>query len=57
MLHTISLIHEHLNPKLSIEGILLTMYDARTNLSEQVADEVATHFGELLFKTVNARNV
>ena len=57
LLHTISLIHEHLNPKLSIEGILLTMYDARTNLSEQVADEVATHFGELLFKTVIPRNV
>lgn len=57
LLHTISLIHEHLNPKLSIEGILLTMYDARTNLSEQVADEVATHFGELLFDTVIPRNV
>jgi len=57
LLHTISLIHEHLNPTLEIEGILLTMYDARTNLSEQVADEVVGHFGELVFETVIPRNV
>ena len=57
LLHTISLIHEHLNPKLAIEGILLTMYDARTNLSGQVADEVAEHFGELVFETIIPRNV
>ena len=57
LLHTISLIHEHLNPKLGIEGILLTMYDARTNLSEQVADEVVEHFGDLVFETVIPRNV
>lgn len=57
LLHTISLIHEHLNPRLTIEGILLTMYDARTNLSGQVADEVAEHFGELVFETIIPRNV
>ena len=57
LLHTISLIHEHLNPRLALEGILLTMYDARTNLSEQVADEVVDHFGELVFETVIPRNV
>lgn len=57
LLHTISLIHEHLNPELAIEGILLTMYDARTNLSSQVADEVKEHFGELVFETVIPRNV
>lgn len=57
LLHTISLIHEHLNPKLGLEGILLTMYDARTNLSEQVADEVVEHFGDLVFDTVIPRNV
>ena len=57
LLHTINLIHEHLNPQLAIEGILLTMYDGRTNLSEQVAAEVMTHFGELVFETVIPRNV
>ena len=57
LLHTISLIHDHLNPKLAIEGILLTMYDARTNLSEQVAEEVVKHFGELVFEAVIPRNV
>ncbi len=57
LLHTISLIHEHLNPELAIEGILLTMYDARTNLSSQVADEVQEHFGELVFQTLIPRNV
>ena len=57
LLHTISLIHEHLNPQLAIEGILLTMYDARTNLSSQVANEVTEHFGELVFETVIPRNV
>ncbi len=57
LLHTISLIHEHLNPRLAIEGILLTMYDARTKLSEQVAAEVLEHFGELVFETVIPRNV
>lgn len=57
LLHTISLIREHLNPRLTIEGILLTMYDGRTNLSEQVADEVSEHFGELVFETIIPRNV
>lgn len=57
LLHTISLIHEHLNPALSIEGILLTMFDGRTNLSHQVAGEVTGHFGDLVFETVIPRNV
>lgn len=57
LLRTIELIHEHLNPALTLEGILLTMYDGRTNLSEQVASEVSTHFGELVFKTIIPRNV
>ena len=57
LLQTIELIHEHLNPALSLEGILLTMYDGRTNLSEQVATEVSTHFGELVFETIIPRNV
>jgi len=57
LLHTVELVHEHLNPQLAVEGILLTMYDSRTNLSEQVADEVVAHFGSLVFKTVIPRNV
>lgn len=54
---TIELIQEYLNPRLTWEGVLLTMYDARTNLSEQVADEVERHFGDLVFNTVIPRNV
>lgn len=57
LLETVELIHQHLNPALSIEGILLTMYDGRTNLSEQVADEVTDHFGDLVFETIIPRNV
>jgi len=57
LLHTISLIHDHLNPALSIEGILLTMFDGRTNLAHQVAGEVTEHFKDLVFETVIPRNV
>jgi chromosome partitioning protein len=57
LINTIGLIHQHLNPALSIEGILLTMFDARTNLSHQVAGEVTGHFGDLVFQTVIPRNV
>jgi len=45
------------NPKLSILGVLMTMYDQRTSLSKQVQDELQKHFGDLLFKTVIPRNV
>ena len=57
LLHTVQLVHEHLNPELKLEGILLTMYDARTKLSEQVAEEVMAHFGALVFETIIPRNV
>ncbi|MGM0554931.1 MAG: ParA family protein [Myxococcota bacterium] len=54
---TVELVQDYLNPRLTWEGVLLTMYDGRTNLSEQVADEVSRHFGELVFDTKIPRNV
>jgi chromosome partitioning protein len=57
LLETYNLVRQRLNPLLSLEGILLTMADLRTNLSEQVENEVRTHFGDLVFKTVIGRNV
>jgi chromosome partitioning protein len=54
---TVELIQEYLNPALTFEGILLTMYDARTNLSEQVANEAEDYFGDLVFETLIPRNV
>lgn len=54
---TIELVQEYLNPELTYEGIILTMYDARTNLSEQVADETEDYFGDLVFETMIPRNV
>lgn len=57
LVSTAGLIQGALNPKLELEGILLTMFDARNNLAHQVSDEVKNHFGEKLFKTVIPRNV
>ncbi|MBS3943647.1 MAG: ParA family protein [Dethiobacter sp.] len=57
LMNTISLVRRHLNESLKIEGIVLTMYDSRTNLSEQVVDEVKRHFRELMFTTIIQRNV
>ena len=57
LLNTIRLIQKHINPKLSIAGVLLTMYDSRLNLSKEVADEVREYFDEKLFNTVIHRNV
>lgn len=57
LLHTISLVRRSYNPSLGLEGILLTMYDGRNNLSRQVADDVRTHFEDLVYKTVIPRNV
>lgn len=57
IVRTIALVQKGLNPGLQIEGILLTMFDGRNNLSRQVAEEVRTHFGEKVFKTVIPRNV
>jgi chromosome partitioning protein len=57
LLNTIKIIKSKLNPKLEIEGFLLTMYDARLRLARQVSDEVIRHFDKLVFKTVIQRNV
>ena len=57
LLHTIKIIKNKLNPKLEIEGFLLTMYDNRLRLANQIYDEVKRHFQELVFKTVIQRNV
>jgi len=57
ILRTIRLIQKGLNPALSIEGIVLTMYDGRNNLSKQVEEEIRTHFGAQTFATVIPRNV
>jgi chromosome partitioning protein len=54
---TIGLIQKSLNPALQIEGILLTMFDKRNNLSHQVAEEVKNYFGDKVFKTIIPRNV
>ncbi|MBZ0221120.1 MAG: AAA family ATPase [Candidatus Methylomirabilis sp.] len=54
---TIDLIKAKLNPGLQIEGVLLTMFDARNNLTHQVEEEIRTHFGAKAFKTVIPRNV
>ena len=57
LLNTIRLVQKNLNPNLEIEGVLLTMFDGRLNLSKQVADEVRGYFEEKIFKTVIHRNV
>jgi len=57
IVRTIALVQKGLNSALAIEGILLTMFDGRNNLSRQVEQEVRTHFGEKVFKTVIPRNV
>ncbi len=57
ILQTIRLIQKNLNPLLKIEGILLTMFDARGNLGKEVAGEIRTHFHDQVFETVIPRNI
>ena len=57
LINTIELVKKHLNKELEIEGAVLTMYDARTNLSNQVVKEVKNYYGEKVYKTVIPRNV
>ena len=57
LLNTIKIIQTRLNPELTIEGILLTMYDVRLRLSNQVVEEVKTHFKRMVFNTIIPRNI
>ncbi len=57
LMNTIKLIKQDLNPDLAIEGVLLTMYDSRNNLADQVAQEVRKYFGDKVYTTIIHRNV
>jgi len=57
LMKTVSLVQKNLNPILTLEGVVLTMFDARTNLSIQVVDEVKNHFRQKVYQTIIPRNV
>lgn len=57
LIHTINLVKERLNPSLEIEGVVFTMYDARTNLSLQVVENVKDYLSQSVYKTIIPRNV
>ena len=57
LIHTINLVQERLNPNLEIEGVVFTMYDARTNLSLQVVENVKSNLHQTIYKTIIPRNV
>jgi chromosome partitioning protein len=57
LLRNVDLVRAHLNPKLTLSTILLTMYDGRTRLASQVAEEVRAHFGQTVLNTVIPRSV
>jgi chromosome partitioning protein len=57
LLRNVGLVRSNLNPALDVRGIILTMYDARTRLADQVVDEVRTHFGRRVYETVVPRTV
>ena len=57
LIHTINLVQERLNPKLQIEGIVFTMYDVRTNLSNQVVETVKENLDSTIYKTMIPRNI
>lgn len=57
LLYTINLVQQKLNPSLKIEGVVFTMYDARTNLSLQVVEEVKQHLGKNVYRSIIPRNV
>ena len=57
LLNTVTIVQKNLNPRLEIEGVLLTMYDPRLNLARQVKEEAEEYFGEKVYRTVIPRNV
>lgn len=57
LIHTIDLVKERLNPKLEMEGVVFTMYDARTNLSLQVVENVKENLNKTIYKTIIPRNI
>jgi chromosome partitioning protein len=57
LIATVNLVRDHLNPDLAVKGVVLTMYDARTNLSSQVSAEARLHLGQAVFDTVVPRSV
>ena len=57
LMHTIELVQERLNPDLEMEGVVFTMYDARTNLSMQVVENVKDHLNQKVYKTMIPRNI
>ncbi len=57
LIHTVNLIRERLNPGLTLEGVVFTMYDSRTNLSNQVVENVKQNLDERIFKTMIPRNI
>ena len=57
LIHTIELVQERLNSELVIEGVVFTMYDARTNLSLQVVENVKNNLNQSIYKTIIPRNV
>lgn len=57
LMNTVKLVQKHLNPNLDVEGVVLTMFDARTNLSIQVVEEVKKYFRNKVYRTIIPRNV
>jgi chromosome partitioning protein len=57
LIHTINLVRSELNPQLKIAGLIMTMYDVRTKIAQQVVQEVRRYFGDKVFSTIIPRNV
>ena len=57
LIATIHLVRDHLNPSLAVNGVVLTMFDSRTNLSAEVASEVRQHLGRAVYETVVPRSI